>query len=476
MSQDATLQSTPNPPGTAAGAPRRHAVGYRFGTDKRYELVELLGRGGMSTVFRARDHILNQNVAIKFLGGEFAKRSNAKQLVAEEARRAMRLSHDNVVNVFHYDEDAGEPYIVMEYMRGRPLDQVVKEAPTGRPLDQAWPIIEGICHGLQYIHDRGMVHCDIKPANVFLTEKGVAKIFDLGIARASSRPNASHTVPVDVAVLNAMALAYASPEMFVREREPDPRDDIYALGCVVHELLTGRHPFERTWSVKLAKDPRALAPVPGLNRTRMRAIERALELQREKRTPSVAAFLQELEDPPNPLKRRLAAGALAVVLAGAAAFALLPSGENPDDAFVRTLLETAGSGELASSDQDRIANWIAQGSDYIEFARGAFAAGDALGGHRDLREGADNAERAFRSVLALTASEPAARGMLDIVNAYAYGTEVLRQSNPKTALWLACRGFELHPNNAALRKAIGEIGGSGPGHADVAGVCGGVAR
>src|SRR6202022_4134547 len=149
---------------------------------------------------------------------------------------------------------------------GSPLSKMLR-APgfTGMQCDQALPIIAGMGRALAYAHERGFVHCDFKPANVFLTDNGEVKVIDFGIARALRRPGEESDVTLfDPATLGGITPAYASPEMF-EHREPDPRDDVYALGCVTYELLTGLHPFNRVSALQARSEKRQPARPASLN-------------------------------------------------------------------------------------------------------------------------------------------------------------------------------------------------------------------
>lgn len=216
----------------------------------RFVLEECLGVGGMGTVYKALDlrkleaSDRKPYIAIKVLNVQF--RGHPKSLIAlqREARKAQTLAHRNIVTVYDFDRDGSVVYLTMEYLSGKSLNRVLR-APdfAGMPYAKALPIITGMGRALSYAHERGFVHCDFKPANVFLTDSGEVKVIDFGIARVFQQPadDADPTV-FDPGTLGGMTPAYASPEMF-EHREPDPRDDIYALACVTYELLTGRHPM-----------------------------------------------------------------------------------------------------------------------------------------------------------------------------------------------------------------------------------------
>lgn len=495
MSQDPTVRrdsgaDSANPPDAGGSDPapaptdtHDFRVGDLIGEKGRYQLLEILGHGAMGTVFLAKDHLAadeyddpNPYVAIKFLSGEFATHPQARIALQREAKKARDLAHPNIVKVYHFAEHSNDPYMVMEYMRGKPLDDFLRERAGPIPYDEALPIVRDMSSGLAYIHRQKMVHCDFKPGNVFIAEDGTAKILDLGIARVSSQAKHDNTTRFDVGTLNALTPLYASPEMFERQA-PDPRDDIYALGCMVYEFLAGTHPFGGSWSIQARSNGQTPARIEGLSARRWRALERALSLTREGRIASAVEFAEEFEAKRNPWKRRLVGvGLLSAAAAGVLGALLVQS--DPDEAFVRELLESAGSQTLSVEDENQIRSWIEQGNAYIGFARDSFARSSAAAGNRDLRGGADNAEHAFRSVLALSPNEGAARGLVAIVEAYADGAEqLIARSSPTDALWLACQGYDIHPNNRRIRDLVEQLGADSVAKGeDVAGVCGAIGK
>ena len=186
-------------------------------------------------------------------------------------------------------------FLTMEYLQGKSLNRVLRSPDfKGLPYAKAMPIIVGMGSALAYAHERGFVHCDFKPANVFLTDRGEIKVIDFGIARGFQQPadDADQTV-FDPGSLGGMTPAYASPEMF-EHREPDPRDDIYALACVSYELLTGRHPYNRVSATEArAKGLKPEQP-KALSRGQWKVLRQALSLDRATRTPTVKQFLAGL--------------------------------------------------------------------------------------------------------------------------------------------------------------------------------------
>jgi non-specific serine/threonine protein kinase len=302
---------------------------------ERFVLVDEIGRGGMGVVFRARDlrkeeaQDRNPFVALKVLGEDFKRHPESLKALQREARKAQNLAHPNIVTVFDFDRDGPNVYIVMELLEGEPLDRYIRSVgSSGLSIARALPIIRGLCGALAYAHEHQVVHSDFKPANAFITKTGAIKVFDFGIARAAKRTGAleetaSNKTLFDPGTLGALTPAYASCEM-IEGDEPDPRDDIYALGCVVYELLTGRHPFERKTAVQARDQKMKLKPIRGLTGRQWRALRRALAFDRAMRMPSVTKFLEEI----SPVKRSpalwIGLGAAALLVAGVTAV-LLPN-------------------------------------------------------------------------------------------------------------------------------------------------------
>lgn len=288
-----------NTGGMQPGAPGAHVKGVGDTLNGRFVLEECLGVGGMGTVYKALDlrkleaSDRKPYIAIKVLNLQFSSHPKSLMALQREARKAQQLAHRNIVTVYDFDRDGATVFLTMEYLSGKPLSRVLR-APdfAGLPFAKALPIIVGMGRALAYAHERGFVHCDFKPANVFLTERGEVKVIDFGIARGFRQPldDADQTV-FDAGSLGGMTPAYASPEMF-EHREPDPRDDIYALACVSYELLTGKHPYDRL-SANQARAANLKPPAPkGLSRMQWKTLRQALSLDRATRTPTVSRFLE----------------------------------------------------------------------------------------------------------------------------------------------------------------------------------------
>ena len=268
--------------------------------NSRFVLEECIGFGGMGTVYKALDlrkqeaSDRNPYIAIKVLNVQF--RGHPKSLIAlqREARKAQALAHPNIVTVYDFDRDGAMVYLTMEYLTGKPLSRILR-APDfkGMSYPDAFHIVHGIARALAYAHERGFVHCDLKPGNIFLTDKGEVKVIDFGIARVFKKPEEDAEATVfDAGSLGGMTPAYASPEM-LEQRDPDPRDDIYALACITYELLTGRHPFDRLTAIQARSAAMKPLRPNHLGKKQWRALCSALAFERDKRTPSVTRFLQE---------------------------------------------------------------------------------------------------------------------------------------------------------------------------------------
>ncbi|WP_426567504.1 protein kinase domain-containing protein [Streptomyces canus] len=215
--------------------------GRRLG--QRYELTELLGSGGMGEVWRARDSELGREVAVKILlatRDDGADREESLARFRREARVAAALDSPHIVAVHDHGTDGGSPYLVMALVEGRTLEQILRE--SGRvPVADALRWMADVCRGLDAAHTADVVHRDIKPANIMVTGEGTAKIVDFGIARFTEL-RAGDTQLTQTGQLPFGSVQYLAPERFHQGRG-DGRTDLYAVGCVLYELLVGRPPF-----------------------------------------------------------------------------------------------------------------------------------------------------------------------------------------------------------------------------------------
>ena len=223
--------------------------------NNRYQLLERLGSGGMSDVFRARDLMLERSVAIKVLHENYSNDSAFQQRFRQEARAAANLSHPNIVTVHDFGLDHGQLFIVMEHIPGKDLKTILRQ--RGRySVEEAIPLIVQACAGIGYAHRAGLVHCDIKPHNMIVTPDGRLKVTDFGIARALST-----IMPDERADVVWGSPQYFSPEQATGEA-PSPASDVYSLGIVLYEVLTGALPFTAPTSEELARMHLEAAPIP----------------------------------------------------------------------------------------------------------------------------------------------------------------------------------------------------------------------
>jgi len=260
----------------------------------RYAVGELLGRGGMAEVYLATDRVLDRPVAFKVLGGWLANDGTFVERFRREALAAARISHPNLVAVFDAGSEDGVHYIVMEHVPGETLADVLRRDGRLHP-DRAIRIAASVADALEVAHAARIVHRDVKPANVMLTPDGRTKLMDLGIARSIDGESITHTSSI------LGTAGYISPEQ-ARGDPVDHRSDIYSLGCVLYEMLTGRQPFE-------AQDPLGVAykhvhevPVPpaSIESSIPPALEavtlRAMAKEPSERFQSVADMASALDD------------------------------------------------------------------------------------------------------------------------------------------------------------------------------------
>src|SRR5436190_10850308 len=260
---------------------------------ERYELVELVGTGGMSSVYKAHDRLLERNVALKVLHPHYGEDGEYVERFRREARAVAQLSHPNIVTVIDRGADGDRQYIVFEYVDGENLKQLVSR--TG-PLQvrRAIELAIAIADGLAFAHDHGLVHRDVKPQNVLLTPDGEAKVTDFGIARSL---DIEHGVTQTGTVLGTSN--YIAPEQ-AGGKPVTPATDVYSLGVVLFELLTGEVPFPGENFVAVAMK-HINEPVPDLTSLRpdaplrlVAAVERALEKDPRRRFASMDELAREL--------------------------------------------------------------------------------------------------------------------------------------------------------------------------------------
>ena len=270
----------------------------------RYEVGELIGRGGMAEVHIGHDTRLGRTVAIKILRSDLARDPSFQARFRREAQAAAALNHPAIVAVYDTGEDvyteptgavAHVPFIVMEYVEGHTVRDILRDG-QAVPIEEAIEITVGVLSALEYSHHAGIVHRDIKPANVMLTPTGAVKVMDFGIARAVA--DSAATMTQTQAVIGTAQ--YLSPEQ-ARGETVDARSDLYSAGCLLFELLTGRPPFVGDSPVAVAyQHVREIAPAPSSIASDVpevldRICAKALAKERDARYSSAAEFRADLE-------------------------------------------------------------------------------------------------------------------------------------------------------------------------------------
>ena len=243
----------------------------------------------MGTVYKALNKVWEEveardpYVAIKVLKPELsANKQLVRSLYSDFDRTKMLANCPNIIKVHGFDRDGPLVYMTMEYLSGQTLGDYLNHEPMN--LAKAWFIIEGIGNALAYAHENNIVHRDIKPGNIIITNDAIVKVLDFGIASKINEHEGDET-KFGGHELGALTVAYASPEM-QRDYPPDARDDIYAFACVIYEVLTGKQFYKQ-------KTHKA-APIQGLNSRQMEALNKALAFERDQRTSNVRELLDKL--------------------------------------------------------------------------------------------------------------------------------------------------------------------------------------
>lgn len=402
---------------------------------ERFVLEEILGTGGMSVVFKARDirkeeaNDANPHVAMKVLGHEFKEHPESFMVLQRETQKAQRLAHPNIVTVYDFDRDGDTIYMTMECMHGNPLDKIIKDNPAGLSLEEAVPIITGMSHALAYAHKKDIIHSDFKPGNVFVTDEGVAKVLDFGIARAKNV-----TTDFDAGALGALTPTYASCEMFNGDA-PDPRDDIYALACMTYELLTGRHPFNRMPADKARDEKLEPKRIANLSPRRWMALRRGLAFSRDERTETVNEFLQGVF-PAKASTTLRAALAAVLVMVLATGYFYQKAEQAPELPVV----------ELTAEEKTKVADYLETAELYMELGQLATPPGDSAFDLYDL-------------VLSIDpTNQPALEGKERIADHYhKLAAESYKKGDMAIAGDYVDTGLQVMPGHEGLLKVRGEL-------------------
>src|SRR5262245_36365396 len=282
------------PPRTGTGG--RWRMIERIG---KYRILGQVGRGGMGTVYRAHDPILDRTVALKVISGEAGLTDELRARFFREAQACAKLSHQNIITVHDLGEEDGHLFIVMEYLEGEELKQLIGQR-RPLPLPTKVDLMVQVCAGLDYAHQKGVIHRDIKPGNIFVLKSGAVKILDFGIARLVSANTGLTRTGLIMGTLR-----YMSPEQ-ARGRV-DQRSDIFSAGAVFYELLTFRPPFAGEDPMEILEQLRSEDPVapalidPSVPAELSTVIERALRKDPAARFASFGEMRAALE----PIRRQL---------------------------------------------------------------------------------------------------------------------------------------------------------------------------
>ncbi len=266
--------------------------------NNRFVLLKTLGAGGMGTVYKAQDlrkveaQDSNPYVAVKILNSDFKNHPDAFIALQRETSRSHTLAHPNIVTVHDFDRDGDTIYMTMELLEGEDLESLLsRHRDKGLDKKRALEIIKDIGIALDFAHQKGIIHSDLKPGNIFVTKHHGTKILDFGIARLAFQAQSKDHF--DAGRIGAITPAYASLEMLAH-KSPDPRDDVYAAAIIAYELLTGQHPYQKMPAAVALANHLKPQKIKKLNNYQWRCLAKALEFKRQDRLPKCKDLVKAL--------------------------------------------------------------------------------------------------------------------------------------------------------------------------------------
>jgi serine/threonine protein kinase/tetratricopeptide (TPR) repeat protein len=271
-----------------------------IGALAKYKIIKKLGAGGMGEVYKAEDPILQRTVAIKVISKQQAEHADAEERFLREARAASAINHPNIVTIYEIGETEDQTYIVMEYVEGRSLRELLLSGSLR--ADQITRIAVQICEALEEAHARGLIHRDVKPENILINDRGLVKVVDFGLAKVFRAGHSTSEREKSLTETGAVmgTLSYMSPEQ-LRGESLDARTDIFSFGILLHELITGRLPFDGETALEVAasilkENARRIGRLPvGLSPGLERIVSRSLEKNRNRRYQSFRQVREDIE-------------------------------------------------------------------------------------------------------------------------------------------------------------------------------------
>ena len=420
---------------------------------ERFEIVELVHSGGMGRVYKAIDHRRHRDgagtlhVGIKMMRGSVGSPREVRLALEREAAQAQLLSHPNIINVFDFDEHEGHFYIVMEWLQGESVKDLLRRT-TGQKItpEFAWSIIEKAAAGLQHAHAHNVVHADINPGNIFITDTQEIKILDFGVARTCVDPEDLADERIAWATQT-----YASPEVLTGST-PVFADDIFSLACIAYRLLSGKHPFAGSSAIVAQREGVTVESIPGLAESEWRLLSHALSFERADRPQSAATFLRKpasMDDLsvdflpqfslPDQWLRIAAAAAIVITMGGLWLWQGTSRDESVADVEATVTDELPGVVTEATSSLDEIGALLS-------------SAAQAMSEERYVLPQDNNARLLYRDALALEPANPSAlRGLRSISDVYVQRADAaLRVGDPLGAAAYLTIAAETDPANPAI--------------------------